>query len=177
MDPGFPILNNLPLWYEVLPLCFLALVQAATRRPRGPSAFEVVAAALWFVTLLGLGLWHPMFSNVETLGSGVLDGLAIVAGLTAVSMIVLGVRMVVSVRARPASAVACSLEVLGLGALGLHLSQISFTLWAAMRLYPTGGINGVFDAARRNAAIVGLVAILLVAGTIAERGADRVRAP
>ena len=169
MDPGSPVLNNFPLWYEVLPLCFLACVLAVTRRPRGHPGLEIVAAVLWLVTVLGIGLWHPMFRSVESLGPRILDGLAIASGLTAVSMIVLAIQPLASKRARPASKVACSLEVFGMGALGGYLLTISFTLWAATRLFAAGGIDEVFVTARQNVAFVAVVAGILVASTLADR--------
>ena len=169
MDPGFPVLNNFPLWYEILPLCFLACVLAVARRPRGLPALEIVAAVLWLVTLLGVGLWHPMFRSVESLGPHILDGLAIASGLTAACMIALAIQPLASKRARPASKVACSLEVFGMGALGCYLFTISFALWAATRLFAAGGIDEVFVTARQNVAFVAVVAGILVASTLADR--------
>ncbi len=166
----FPIMDNRPLLYEILPLAILGLVLAATRR-RGvaPPVLELVTALLWFVTLLAFALWPPMWNTVERLGTGVIDALAVVVGLTALSMGVLALQPLAPKPARYPSLGVRLLHAAGIGLLGLYFARLSLLFYASTRTTLSGGVAAVSYEARLRVVLCATVALTLAASALAAR--------
>jgi hypothetical protein len=162
----FPIMDNLPLLYEILPLAVLGLVLAATRlEGLAPAALEIIAALFWALLFLSFALWLPFWTTVERLGAGVVDALSLVVGLTALCMCVLAARSMFP-RATQSRIAVRLLHAAGLGILGLYFARLSLLIYASTRITLSGGIAALLYEARLRVMVSTTVAVLLMASAL-----------
>jgi hypothetical protein len=166
----FPVFDDIPLLYDILPFAAVGLALAASRRPGlAAPVLEVVASLLWFLTFGAFALWLPWWSTVERLGAHCIDALAVLVGFTALSMGALAIQALGSRAGRSASLPARLLQAAGAGLLGLYLAHASLLLYAATRTTLSGGVAAMSYEVRLRVLVSAIVVATLATSAVAAR--------